>query len=159
MLTIHKQTVMVHPIIDEYYNYNPYHRRSSKFVQEKGLVTNEKGNAITPAATANDDHKKLSIATTLTPSMHGSLGDERPPLRPTNGNSAISPSDLRQLSGIPTNRDGFRPQEQGNTKKKRSSVVYQPQPIEPQEEPEPETPEPRAYGDPLKIAQYFPELT
>lgn len=41
-LTIHKQTVMVHPIIDDYYSYNPYHSRSSKFVQDKGLVTNEK---------------------------------------------------------------------------------------------------------------------
>jgi len=45
-LTIHKQTVMVHPIIDEYYNHNPYHLRSSAFVVEKGLVSNEKG--ITP---------------------------------------------------------------------------------------------------------------
>ncbi len=53
-LTIHKQTVMVHPIIDEYYSYNPYHSRSSKFAQDKGLVTNEKvsqpNNTLTAAA-------------------------------------------------------------------------------------------------------------
>jgi glutamine amidotransferase len=49
-LTIHKQTVMVHPIIDEYYSYNPYHSRSSKFAQDKGLVTNEKAPRNTPPA-------------------------------------------------------------------------------------------------------------
>lgn len=51
-LTIHKQTVMVHPIIDNYYSYNPYHCRSSKFVQEKGLVADEKAaRAMTMTAT------------------------------------------------------------------------------------------------------------
>ena len=50
-LTIHKQTVMVHPIIDENYSYNPYHCRSSKFVQDKGLVTNEKAARATAAST------------------------------------------------------------------------------------------------------------
>lgn len=35
ILTIHKQTVMVHPIIDEYYNRNPWHSRSSHCTQEK----------------------------------------------------------------------------------------------------------------------------
>ncbi|TQS34723.1 hypothetical protein Golomagni_04882 [Golovinomyces magnicellulatus] len=38
-LTIHKQTVMVHPIIDEYYDTNPSHFRSSQFVQDNGLST------------------------------------------------------------------------------------------------------------------------
>ena len=41
-LTIHKQTVMVHPIIDENYSYNPYHSRSSKYARAKGLVASEK---------------------------------------------------------------------------------------------------------------------
>jgi hypothetical protein len=41
-ITIHKQTVMIHPIVDKYYSYNPYHSRSSKFVRDKGLITNEK---------------------------------------------------------------------------------------------------------------------
>ncbi|EHK99431.1 hypothetical protein M7I_4729 [Glarea lozoyensis 74030] len=41
---------MVHPIIDEYYNHNPYHRRSSKFVHDKGLITNEKGNPNNPVS-------------------------------------------------------------------------------------------------------------
>lgn len=42
VLTIHKQTVMVHPIVDKYYSRNPNHFRSSAFVQTKGLIANEK---------------------------------------------------------------------------------------------------------------------
>ncbi|RKF74099.1 putative glutamine amidotransferase DUG3 [Golovinomyces cichoracearum] len=37
VLTIHKQTVMVHPIIDEYYDRNPSHFRSSQFDQDNDL--------------------------------------------------------------------------------------------------------------------------
>jgi glutamine amidotransferase len=59
---------MVHPIIDEYYSYNPYHSRSSKFVQDKGLVTNEKGGnassrslspATTPGISQSNESKRL----------------------------------------------------------------------------------------------------
>lgn len=42
VLTIHNQTVMVHPIIDEYYDASPSHSRSTKFVQDQGLIANEK---------------------------------------------------------------------------------------------------------------------
>ncbi|KAH9904826.1 N-terminal nucleophile aminohydrolase [Xylariomycetidae sp. FL2044] len=42
MLTIHGQTVMIHPIIDAFSALGPYHTRSSKFAQTKGLTTNEK---------------------------------------------------------------------------------------------------------------------
>lgn len=54
-LTIHKQTVMVHPIIDEFYNDNPSHTRSSKFAQTKGqTITNAKKEILTPGtATPN----------------------------------------------------------------------------------------------------------
>jgi len=50
-LTIHKQTVMIHPIIDEYYNHSPSYSRNSKFAKDKGLVSNAPGaaQAITPA--------------------------------------------------------------------------------------------------------------
>jgi len=157
---------MVHPIIDEYYNYNPYHCRSSKFVQDKGLVTNEKGTpssrspAVTPGILTHD-HKRLapsnlhdSIASTLTPSMHYSASP------------AVSPSadtDLRKLSSvqnIPTREP--KPQELGNTKKKRRSLIGMENfPIQHNAAPPPpEETEVRAaaYGDPMKIAQYFPEL-
>lgn len=50
-LTIHKQTVMIHPIIDEYYNHNPSYSRNSKFAKDKGLVSSAPGaaQAMTPA--------------------------------------------------------------------------------------------------------------
>ena len=40
-LTIHKQAVMIHPIIDEYYNPNPSYTRSTGFAVSKGLDTTE----------------------------------------------------------------------------------------------------------------------
>lgn len=36
---------MIHPIIDEYYNYNPAYERSSGFAVSKGLVSNAPGAA------------------------------------------------------------------------------------------------------------------
>ncbi|KAF2453132.1 nucleophile aminohydrolase [Lineolata rhizophorae] len=39
VLTIHKQTVMIHPIVDEFYCHDPAHSRSSKFAQTKGQTT------------------------------------------------------------------------------------------------------------------------
>jgi len=161
IITIHKQTVMVHPIIDEYYNYNPYHRRSSKFVQDKGLVTNEKATSTTrsPAVTPGPgyENKRLglttlhdSVASTLTPSMHSSTS---PTLSPSGD------SDLRLSAYHNMSFREHKPQEQGNTKKKRISLSgsdgYNGNNNVMVEEPEPRA---AAYGDPMKIAQYFPEL-
>ncbi|KAH8664003.1 nucleophile aminohydrolase [Xylariales sp. PMI_506] len=42
ILTIHRQSVMVHPIEDGYSERDPYHTRSSTFATTKGLTTNEK---------------------------------------------------------------------------------------------------------------------
>jgi glutamine amidotransferase len=52
-LTIHKQTVMIHPIIDQYYNDSPSYNRSSGFAVSKGLVSNAPGaaQALTPLGT------------------------------------------------------------------------------------------------------------
>jgi len=53
-LTIHKQTVMIHPIIDEFYNENPSHTRSSQFAQTKGqTITNSKKEVIIGAASGD----------------------------------------------------------------------------------------------------------
>ena len=43
ILTIHRQTVMIHPIVDEYYNHSPSYIRSSEFARLKGLATNGPG--------------------------------------------------------------------------------------------------------------------
>lgn len=156
---------MVHPIIDEYYNYNPYHARSSKFVQDKGLVTNEKGTprSLSPGGTRppSNEHKRLapsilhdSIASTLTPSMHSTFPA---------GSPSRDPETHRQLSSVQNipMREA-KPRELGNTKKKRRSVVgienistHRDTEPSPNEENEVRA---AAYGDPLKIAQYFPEL-
>ncbi|KAK6834556.1 hypothetical protein PG987_009250 [Apiospora arundinis] len=42
ILTIHRQSVMVHPIEDGFSERDPYHKRSSAFATTKGLTTNEK---------------------------------------------------------------------------------------------------------------------
>ena len=44
-ITIHKQTVMIHPIVDEYYNQSPSYLRSSGFALSKGLVSDAPGDA------------------------------------------------------------------------------------------------------------------
>lgn len=54
MLTIHRQTVMMHPILDKYYERDPYHVRSSAFVQAKGLVSNEKAPTSGSISPSND---------------------------------------------------------------------------------------------------------
>ena len=40
-LTIHNQTVLIHPILDEYYNPLPSFKRSSKFAETKGQTTTD----------------------------------------------------------------------------------------------------------------------
>lgn len=53
-LTIHKQAVMIHPIVDEYYNPNPSYTRSPGFAVSKGLdITEEKEVLLSDATTLN----------------------------------------------------------------------------------------------------------
>lgn len=80
-------------------------------------------------------------------------------------------TDVRRVTSL-SGRDPTKPQEQGNTKKKRRSLmdmeaVAVPVPFEipePEPDPDPEhelrpsSPEDRSYGDPVKIAKFFPEL-
>lgn len=53
MLTIHKQTVMIHPIIDEFYSENPAYSRSSAFAHDRGLASRSPA-AIIPDHGSND---------------------------------------------------------------------------------------------------------
>ena len=75
ILTIHRQTVMVHPILDKYYERDPHHVRSSAFVQAKGLISNEKAPsgpnspAAEPAPSALDDYMKLAAHTACARSL------------------------------------------------------------------------------------------
>ncbi|KAK8172066.1 nucleophile aminohydrolase [Phyllosticta citrichinensis] len=48
-VTIHKQTVMIHPIKDDYYNPDPAHKRSSQLAVKKGqTITGPDQTAISP---------------------------------------------------------------------------------------------------------------
>jgi len=41
-ITIHKQTVLIHPILDQYYDHTPSHGRSSKLALEQGQTSVDK---------------------------------------------------------------------------------------------------------------------
>lgn len=61
-ITIHKQTVMIHPIIDEYYNHSPSYTRSSGFAVSKGLVSNAPGATQAASTTpAKEEEKELEL--------------------------------------------------------------------------------------------------
>lgn len=49
VLTIHKQTVLLEPIKDKYYNESPSYVRSSGLAVSKGLVSNAPGATAPPA--------------------------------------------------------------------------------------------------------------
>ena len=51
-MTIHKQTVMIHPILDQYYSYDPSHARSAAYAADKGLVSTALG--VTNGPNANE---------------------------------------------------------------------------------------------------------
>ena len=53
VVTIHNQTVLIHPIIDEFYNHAPSNQRDSRFAADKGQTT-DAGIASTDAAIARD---------------------------------------------------------------------------------------------------------
>ncbi|KAF1957695.1 N-terminal nucleophile aminohydrolase [Byssothecium circinans] len=54
-LTIHKQTVMIHPIVDEFYSANPAHTRSAGFAQAKGQTITGPDKRVLPQRPANVD--------------------------------------------------------------------------------------------------------
>jgi glutamine amidotransferase len=164
---------MVHPIIDDYYNYNPYHHRSSKFVQDKGLSTNEKQttNGSSPSAMPNlaiPPHKKAlsptsrdlhaSIASTLVSSSILSASPARSQSPLANGSNDRSVSDLSASRNSNLQKEA-KHQESGSTKKHsptREEVQELERALVQANLAEPKTR--TAYGNPLKIAQYFPEL-
>lgn len=48
MVTIHKQTVLLHPIIDEFYGEDMSQDRSSCYAVSKGLVSTAPGTTVQP---------------------------------------------------------------------------------------------------------------
>lgn len=39
VVTIHKQTVLIHPILDEFYSHEPSHQRSAALATEQGQMS------------------------------------------------------------------------------------------------------------------------
>lgn len=154
---------MVHPIIDEYYSHSPYHSRSSKYVQDKGLVTNEKGTLGTSPSTTpgNPTTKPTSISSSLRDSIASTLV---PPTRSSLSASALSPAVENATSTDQRTSllQQIQHSETHNTKKKRISITARehvdPEPDSPAEPPIMPPLRKASYGDPNKIAQYFPEL-
>lgn len=175
---------MVHPIMDKYYDQNPRHRRSAAYVQTKGLAANEKtaqrGATAAPTPSANletEVHKRLlgptipfgSSARSRTPET-SNLARTRTPL--SFAETPTTQSDVRNVTEPPVVRPSMHPTaSQGNIKKKRASLsavdaghgplsIGAFPPFVDVEQPSPLTPEPHRteYGNPNKIAQFFPEL-
>lgn len=167
---------MVHPILDQFYDRSPHHRRSAAFVKAKGLAANEKGSAglgtppviNTPPmeadAPAQAQPKKyvptipFSTTTTRTRTAETTVPRVRTPLSHTE----LAPTETRSLT-VPQATSHKHEPAQGNIKKKRASLTT----IDPfsgvagLHEASPVTPEPTRteFGNPNKIAQYFPELS
>lgn len=146
---------MVHPILDKYYERDPYHVRSSAFVQEKGLVSNEK----TPSGSISPAQEIAQ------PNLEG----YRKLLLPHGASRSISP-DLTRRSLTPISVPSHMPAiasskpapAQGNIKVKRRSV----QATEPQTAESPvdeysgaEQPVASDLRSPRKLSHFFPELT
>lgn len=146
ILTIHRQTVMVHPILDKYYDRDPAHVRSSAFVQANGLVSNEKSPS-GPLTPANEHTGSLDMlrkqSRSISPDLkRRSLGRDShglPCRPPPNGATAASRRCMNQ-------------QQQSDGNVGRSSLS---------EERGSESDEPPKAGSgntPKKLTQYFPEL-
>lgn len=148
ILTIHNQTVMVHPIMDRYYDRNPHHRRSTAFVRTKGLSANEKGTSrsATPSCgiPASIPSAPCAIPHHLDAHRHPSelarprvRGPTIPTLPGTSHTRSRTPlshaetivvdpptSDVREITPPPVSKPAQQQQQpaQGNIKKKRASL-------------------------------------
>jgi glutamine amidotransferase len=129
ILTIHGQTVMVHPIVDGFSVPDPYHKRSSHFAHTKGLTTNEKARSASPLATPDAAlESQKSYPSTMIPSS--STRSRTPethavPLRTRTPLSVVeTPSSLNRASVAAAQRSDISSKvaSQGNIKKKRRSL-------------------------------------
>ncbi|KAJ3500145.1 hypothetical protein NM208_g17214 [Fusarium decemcellulare] len=172
ILTIHRQTVMVHPIIDKYYERDPHHIRSSAFVQAKGLTSNEKtrSDSASPAAIDRHQHEldgyRKMMTTTLQFGPSRSLSPDLTRRSRTPASARETPTPVShsvQASPPPSEPSNKPTPAQGNIKVKRRSI----QPLESNNgsttdlDQISDTDEPTRADvrNPRKLSQYFPELT
>lgn len=149
ILTIHRQTVMVHPILDKYYDRDPAHVRSSAFVQANGLVSNEKSlnGPLTPATEHTGSLDMLrKQSRSISPDLkRRSLGRDScglPYRAPANG-LGLSSANSRRARGSQQDGDGHA----GPTTLSEEKTSDSDEPIK------------NSSGNtPKKLSQYFPEL-
>ncbi|KAL2879377.1 glutamine amidotransferase subunit [Colletotrichum sp. CLE4] len=170
ILTIHNQTVMVHPIIDKYYDRSPYHARSSAFVQTKGLMANEKiSSLLSPAATSlpTPETAKKSLGPTIPFTVSRNHTPEPTNVGKSRPHSQLhevsTPADSRSIMTISSAQTSTsKPPVQGNIKVKRAALEQAPStdsdtdsllPAEDQAQSRTE------FGHPNKLSRFFPELT
>ncbi|KAH7362959.1 nucleophile aminohydrolase [Plectosphaerella cucumerina] len=182
ILTIHNQTVMVHPIVDQFYDRSPYHVRSSAFVQAKGLAANEKASTLmTPSIgasmAASDLQKRV-----LTPTIPFGVPLGRPadstvaaPVkgRPQSGlqELLVTSPDARSITTLSSGQSSASRQPvRRNIKVKRKSLsspdqlVTATQAADQQpavDDSDTDSPEQQGHGigHPHKLSRFFPELT
>ncbi|KAG9250945.1 nucleophile aminohydrolase [Emericellopsis atlantica] len=155
ILTIHRQTVMMHPILDKYYERDPYHVRSSAFVQAKGLVTNEKAQSAGSSSPAME-------------SQFGQSGLKGPP-GSSLGNRSLSPDISRRpaasITPGHTAAPGSRPAPvQGNIKVKRQAAPaaeaeHGRASLTEEQSSDNNEPATANVRNPKNLSQYFPDLT
>ncbi|KAI4601942.1 hypothetical protein KJ359_010808 [Pestalotiopsis sp. 9143b] len=144
ILTIHHQSVMVHPIEDGFLERDPYHKRSSAFATKKGLTTNEKAAPAAPESSiATPSHEsepepeaeKRSYGPTIPTNSRSrakTTEDDNNLLVPVvpRARSPLGAGESLSSDGRPrTKSSGARPDpsskqiSQGNIKKKRRTLM------------------------------------
>ncbi|KAK6856127.1 Dug3p [Apiospora arundinis] len=140
ILTIHRQSVMVHPIEDGFSERDPYHKRSSAFATTKGLTTNEKAapqviNSDSATPNSETETAKRAFGPVIPVNLHSrtpevSTNNSAPmssrgktPL--SQSHTAETPSDIRTVTAPPAPRPDAPAKlpSQGNIKKKRRSLA------------------------------------
>ncbi|CVK88071.1 hypothetical protein LB506_004264 [Fusarium annulatum] len=177
ILTIHRQTVMVHPIIDKYYERDPHHVRSSAFVQAKGLTSNEKNRSdvASPAGVDRqqqelEGYRKMMTGTlnfgpprSLSPDMCRQTRKVAPVCESIPVPQPQAPPPPAQAT-TPSEQGNKPAPAQGNIKVKRRSVQLldgnQGQSSNDYDQiSDTEEPARADVHNPRKLSRYFPELT
>ncbi|KAJ4201847.1 glutamine amidotransferase subunit [Fusarium falciforme] len=172
LLTIHRQTVMVHPIVDKYYERDPHHIRSSAYVQAKGLTSNEKtrSESASPGMVDRHQYELDSYRKMMTASLQ--FGPSRS-LSPDIARRSRAPASMRESTPISHSVQASPPSEasnkpvpaQGNIKVKRRSIQILDSnqsfgsTTDLDQISDTEEPTRAEVRNPRKLSQYFPELT
>ena len=61
VLTIHKQTVLIHPIKDEFYSRDPAHSRNADFAIDKGLVSPDRETLQVPLSIGSGQSLEVDV--------------------------------------------------------------------------------------------------